>query len=175
MALKIHKFVRKPLYVDVVRINQENMEEVAEWCGGKIDTITVDGSAVKIIKLRVHRPLSARQTQGFVGDWVLKTKSSFKIYTPRAFDKQFEKVRTLSKEQADLAGIKPPHEPRTFPKADAAYAEVENGDRGQRAVKQAEVMSVTLDPNGMGEITSVMTERGFTAADIEKLAIRPKD
>lgn len=119
--MKTHKFARKPFYVDAVRISEANMKEVAEWCGGEIleEEIAIDNETrlVSYIKVEVHRPLNPRQTQGFIGDWVLDAGSrnpqpAFKVYTPKAFDKSFEKVKHLTKAQADEAGIKVPHEPR---------------------------------------------------------------
>lgn len=107
--MKTHKFARRPFYVDAVRVTQANMEEVAEWCNGKIQTQGEDEAPY--ISIKVYRPLNDRQTQAFVGDWVLLYGSTgFKVYTPKAFDKSFEKVKTLSKAQADTAGIRPPHE-----------------------------------------------------------------
>lgn len=111
--MKTHKFARKPFYVDAVRVSEANIEEVAAWCEGEIQE-TEDEQLY--ISVKVHRPLTERQTQAFVGDWVLFAGSGFKVYTPKAFDKSFEKVRTLTKAQADEAGIKVPHEPRQKPK-----------------------------------------------------------
>lgn len=110
--MKTHKFARKPFYVDAVRISEENMEEVAQWCKGEIQ---VDPQEGRHIKVRVLRPMNERQTTAFVGDWILDGGTGFKVYTAKAFDKSFEKVKTLSKAQADEAGIKVPHEPSRKP------------------------------------------------------------
>lgn len=109
--LKTHKFARKPFYVDAVRVSEDNMEAVAEWSDGKIEIASGgESDGQKFIKIKTYRPISERQTQAFVGDWVLWAGTGFKVYTPAAFDKTFEKVKTLSKAQADEAGIKVPHE-----------------------------------------------------------------
>lgn len=105
--LKTHKFARKPFYVDAVRVSETNIEEVAKWCSGKVAEHETDG---KFVSVEVYRPMNERQTQAFVGDWVLFAGSGFKVYTPKAFDKSFEKVKVLTKAQADEAGIKVPHE-----------------------------------------------------------------
>lgn len=107
--MKTHKFARKPFYVDAVRVTEANMEEVAQWCKGEILEDPTDG---KYISVKVHRPLNDKQTMAFVGFWVLFAGTGYKVYTPKAFDKSFEKVKTLTKAQADEAGIKVPHEPR---------------------------------------------------------------
>lgn len=113
--MKTHKFARKPFYVDAVRVSEANIEEVATWCGGTIKVDEEAGSPTlgqKYVHVKVHRPLTERQTQAFVGDWVLFAGTGYKVYTPKAFDKSFEKVKTLTKAQADEAGITVPHEPR---------------------------------------------------------------
>jgi hypothetical protein len=107
--LKTHKFARKPFYVDAVRVSENNIAEVAEWCKGTIKT-TEEGA--QFIEVEVYRPINDRQTQAHIGDWVLYAGNGFKVYTPKAFDKSFERVKTLTKDQADAAGIKVPHEPR---------------------------------------------------------------
>jgi hypothetical protein len=113
MSLKTHKFARKPFYVDAVRVSENNIEEVAEWCKGEVVN---NGTDPIHIRVEVNRPLNERQTQAFVGDWVLFAGTGFKVYMPKAFDRSFEKVKHLSKEQADIAGIKPPHEKSQPPK-----------------------------------------------------------
>lgn len=106
--LKTHKFARKPFYVDAVRVSETNIEEVAEWCSGKLD----EGPNGKFVQVEVYRPINDRQTQAHVGDWVLYTATGYKVYMAKAFDRSFERVKTLTKAQADEAGITVPHEPR---------------------------------------------------------------
>lgn len=109
--LKIRKFGRKTFYVDAVRVTSENIDEVAEWCRGDVRVLENSTRQVaKYVKVRVHRPLEDRQTQAFVGDWVLYAGTGFKVYTPKAFEKSFDPVTTLTKSQADEAGIKVPIE-----------------------------------------------------------------
>lgn len=115
--MKTHKFARKPFYVDAARVSEDNIEEVAAWCDGTVET---DNEGALHVKVKVHRPLTERQTRAYIGDWVLFAGIGFKVYTPKAFDKSFEKVKHLTKEQADEAGIKVPHEPRQKPKKGSA-------------------------------------------------------
>lgn len=107
--MKTHKFARKTFYVDAVRVSEANIKEVAEWCNGTIET---DETGHTFLQVEVQRPLNDRQTQAYIGDWVLMAGSGFKVYVPKAFDKAFEKAKYFTKEQADEAGIKVPHEPR---------------------------------------------------------------
>lgn len=109
--MKTHTFARKPFYVEAVRVTDKNIEEVAEWCGGELGLAEPNRRYIRVSN--VSRPLNDRQRQAFVGDWVLRAGNGFKIYTAKAFDRSFEKVRTLTKAQADQAGIRPPIEKRS--------------------------------------------------------------
>lgn len=115
MEIQPAKYARKTFYVDAVPVTEENMEDVAKWCDGTIETSSAAGGATgeRYIKVRVHRPLTERQSKAFVGDWVLYAGTGYKVYTPVAFSKSFEKVHILTKEQADEAGIRPPIEPKS--------------------------------------------------------------
>lgn len=105
--LETTKYARKPFVVEGVRVTDENMEDVAAWCNGDIRTNTEDGSNKRYIKVRVHRPLTDRQSMAFAGDWVLYAGTGYKVYTNKAFHKSFEKATVLTKEMADDAGIRP--------------------------------------------------------------------
>ena len=99
--METRKFARKPFFVDAVRVTSENMERVAEWCQGDVNTIQNGQSDERYVKVRVHRPMTDRQTQAFVGDWVLYAGTGFKVYTPKAFEKSFEEVVDEGQETAD--------------------------------------------------------------------------
>lgn len=97
------KFVRKPLYVDAVKVTAENFAEIANWCQGEIytadgnDTRLVDGAddinpAALYIRVRVHNPKSPRQTKAYTGDWILYTDRGYKVYTEKAFFASFEEI-----------------------------------------------------------------------------------
>lgn len=86
--IKPIKYVRKPLYVDVVQVTEENFEDVAKWCMGDI----VEEGATKHIRVRVHAPKSPRQTKAYVGDWILYTDRGYKIYLDKAFKDNFDAV-----------------------------------------------------------------------------------
>lgn len=93
--MKTDKFARKPFFVDAVQVTHANIDEVAKWCGGDVRSMAQDAGpdqmkAVFYIKVRVTRPLNVRQTQAFVGDWVLYAGTGYKVYTDAAFHKSFE-------------------------------------------------------------------------------------
>src|SRR3954464_2573088 len=95
MAIETQRYLRKPLYVDAVRITSANFNEVASWCQGEIlrDEVINEGfTGKKHIKVRVHNPKNPRQTKAFVGDWLLYTERGYKVYTNKAFHASFDEA-----------------------------------------------------------------------------------
>lgn len=91
------KFLRKPFYVDAVRVTEENIEEVAEWCEGEVRS----AEKGRYIKVRVRRPLNVRQTCAHIGDWVLSAGSGFKVYTPKGFKESFDPAENSAPAQTE--------------------------------------------------------------------------
>ena len=82
------KYSRKPFDVEAVKLTPENIEEVAQWCGGEVRTSDLSKSGgqegyQQYIKVPVKRPLNDRQTRAYYDDWVVAAGGSFKVYTPR--------------------------------------------------------------------------------------------
>lgn len=92
--ISTQRYIRKPLYVDAVRITAANFEEIAAWCQGEIqqDDVPGKGTSKKFIRVRVQNPKNPRQTKAFVGDWILYTETGYKVYTVKAFHAAFDKV-----------------------------------------------------------------------------------
>lgn len=90
MSITPKIFQRKPFDVEAVQITVENIVDVAYWCKGELVQAEKNNKSVTCIQVNVSRPLSDKQTRGFVGDWVLKTKSGWKVYTNKAFRACFE-------------------------------------------------------------------------------------
>lgn len=100
MTLETRNYSRVPFHVDAVQVTEENLEQIAEWAGGEVKTAnrtirdaegkpTGEKEKARYIKIETHRPLNERQTRAFIGDWVLKSDSGFKIYTAKAFSECF--------------------------------------------------------------------------------------
>jgi len=106
MAIETVRYIRKPLYVEAVRITAANFDEVAEWAQGEIlqDEIPGKGTTKKYIQVSVHNPKNIRQTKAFVGDWLLYTERGYKVYTNKAFHSAFDKVSEQT--PADLEAAK---------------------------------------------------------------------
>jgi hypothetical protein len=69
MGVSTVQYIRKPLYVDAVRVTSKNFDEIAEWCQGQVleDNEADKESAKKYIRVRVHNPINPRQTRAYVG------------------------------------------------------------------------------------------------------------
>lgn len=80
---------RNPFEVEAVQVTEENMQEVAEWCGGRLNRGQKPDVENWFIKVRVFRAMHERQTMAFVGDWVLYAGTGYKVYTDEAFHKCF--------------------------------------------------------------------------------------
>lgn len=106
------KYVRKPLYVDVVQITTENMVEIAAWCQGEIrnndGSLDLSSPTAQHIHVRVHNPKNVRQTKAFAGDYLLYTERGYKVYTEKAFRNSFELVPDEGKLVQDVEPVPPP-------------------------------------------------------------------
>ena len=87
MAIRTQRYKRKPLIVDAVRVTEDNFDELALWCQGDIQHDSTLN--MRLIRVRVHTPKIPRQTQAFVGDWILYTEKGYKVYSDRAFMQSF--------------------------------------------------------------------------------------
>jgi len=86
----VERYARKPFYVEAACAKNEAMLELlAKWCGGEL--VREEGER-PYVQVEVQRPQTPRQTQAFVGDWLLSSPTGFKVYTDKAFRKSFEKV-----------------------------------------------------------------------------------
>jgi hypothetical protein len=89
MGIDTETYIRKPLYVEAVRVTEENFDEIRAWVSGKIEK---DGPK-RFIRVFVKDPKVPRQSKAFVGDWILWTeRGGHKVYTPKAFERDFDKV-----------------------------------------------------------------------------------
>ena len=99
-------FKRKPIYVQAVRVDEDNFLEVVAWCQGSIvtpgQTFSLDklrDIKDKYISVRVVNPQRPRQTKAFVGDWVLYSEyQGYKVYTNGAFHNAFDELTGTEKD-----------------------------------------------------------------------------
>lgn len=95
--LELKEFERKPFAVDAVEVTLENIEEVATWCKG-----TLDSQETKMLGTTVRLPVIKLQGQGKdkekvftvnIGCFVVDHKGSFRMYKPAQFHQMFQEKR----------------------------------------------------------------------------------
>jgi hypothetical protein len=105
MSITPEKYARTTFYVEAIRITLENFEDVAKWCGGetKLEKRGPDRSGTRnltqFIEVPVNNPLSDKQKWAYVGNWVLKAGTGFKVYTDKAFQACFYKALPITPEE----------------------------------------------------------------------------
>jgi hypothetical protein len=106
VSIETEKYVRKAFTIEAVQVTPENFAQVAEWCDGVITTDVTTPERRQFIKVRVHHPLSERQTKAYVNDFVLFAGKGFKVYTPKAFAHTFEPVfRADTKPEQSIGSV----------------------------------------------------------------------
>lgn len=139
MGINTETYIRKPLYVDAVRVTEENFDEIRAWVSGKIEK---DG-AKKFIRVFVKDPKIPRQTKAYVGDWILWTeRGGHKVYTPKAFERDFDLV-----------------ESPTLPAADPVI------EAAPGVTIEAAATQVTTLPSGEDDPTEIQVAEGVTIED----------
>lgn len=92
--MEIREFERRPFTVSAVQVTLENVEEVANWCGGKVEM-----EKVKLVGTETELPcirLQSQNKQEFtasLGHWIVELKGSFRTYKAPAFDASFVEKR----------------------------------------------------------------------------------
>lgn len=101
--MKTSIYSRIPFDVEQVQVTAENIDEVAEWCGGKVRVAkaTDKRAEARFIHVEVTRPMNDRQRKAFPGDHVLKSGGGFKVYTPKAFEECFAPKLVYTDADAD--------------------------------------------------------------------------
>jgi hypothetical protein len=89
--MKTVKYVRRPSYVDAVRVTSDTIAEIALWCSGtvKLADIIKPNRSSNYILVDVPKATNQRQREAYVGDWVLKIGNEFRVYADHAFRKNF--------------------------------------------------------------------------------------
>jgi hypothetical protein len=90
-------YTRKPQHVEAVRVTAENMSEIAAWCKGELAKSTLTKFAMnqgeatlqECVQVPVIRPLNDRLRFAFVGDYVVKSGNSFRVYVEKVFTASF--------------------------------------------------------------------------------------
>lgn len=84
--MKTELYVSRPLEVEAVQVDEDNLYDVAKWCQGLVWT---DKEGTKFVKVRVINPGPNMLSEAEVGCWVLKSEKGFKVYNESAFETNF--------------------------------------------------------------------------------------
>lgn len=101
-GLRTTRATRKPFYVDAVRVTAGNMPAIAEWCDGVLLATTPEEGLKRYVKIKVDGAKNERQTRAYIGDWVLKANSGFKVYTHKSYLNGFNEVGDLVCEDTSM-------------------------------------------------------------------------
>lgn len=93
-------FQRKTFRVKAVQVTEENLDELAKWCGGavRLEPIGMDGFKpyVEVTTCRVPTARISRHVKdrAYVGDWItrLSDANNFRVYRNKSFKVAFEKL-----------------------------------------------------------------------------------
>lgn len=87
--MKAVRFISKPFVVGGFEVELETMETIAAWCEGHVIT----DAERPFIRVPVNRPTNRKQTEAYVGTFVLlsiyRGEKSFKVYTMEWLEKNF--------------------------------------------------------------------------------------
>jgi len=92
--MKATRFIRKPFVVSGYQVTNENMDVIATWCRGHVIPADDARKEQAFVRVPVDRPTSQKQTQAFVGTWVIlafnqRGEESFKVYPQEWLNKNF--------------------------------------------------------------------------------------
>lgn len=87
--VKATRFMRQPFFVSGFKVTAENMHAIAKWCEGHV----IPDAEKPFIRVPVDRPTNKKQTEAYIGTWVLLSRQrgekSFKVYTEEWLLKNF--------------------------------------------------------------------------------------
>lgn len=90
--LEVREFTRRSFPVQAVEVTEENLKEVAQWCGGKVKTFHGETYIHVPVKMPNNPYKSPNPFKAFIGYRVLKSETGFRVYRPDAFEAAFEPV-----------------------------------------------------------------------------------
>lgn len=105
-------FQRKTFRVHAIRITEENMQELSEWCGG---TIYKEGDTRGGFKVYIHVPVGTihntktvvKKIRAYLGDWIttISDNNNFMVYSNKTFMQAFEEIRSTVEKREVVSSI----------------------------------------------------------------------
>lgn len=148
MGIETQRYVKKPLYVEAVRVTEQNFDELVDWAKTTTQAEVIHDGPKRHIKIFVHSPKNAKQTKAFIGDWLLKTDLGIKIYTNRAFRSSFDQVAEVVEDEPQPPGeiVK---EEVTRPEVEPGEQTIERQDEIDRETERVEDTQVVVPPSAL--------------------------
>lgn len=98
--MELTEYARKTFTVKAVKVNFENIKEVAEWCGGTLDTQTTKMLGTKtelpVIKVKGVGENRDKEFVATLGCYVVELNGSYRVYKEQRFFEFFEKFNKVS-------------------------------------------------------------------------------
>lgn len=77
-------FVTRPTYVQAIQVTEENIYQVATWCGGHVHT---EGTKYIDVPMNSKKP---EERNAYVGRWITRRKDGvWRVYTNKSFIRNF--------------------------------------------------------------------------------------
>lgn len=108
MSLNVEKFIRKVRPVEAVQVTMDNLQEVADWCGGLVvppGSIVGQNNTEPYVFVNVRNPRNDADKQAFPTMWVIREDfRNNRIVTNKQFKNSYGPVE---KRQPATTGVPP--------------------------------------------------------------------
>lgn len=114
--MDIKQFTRKPFPVNAVQVTLQNVDEVAQWCGGDValrpTKMMGTYTDLPVILLKGQGENRGKDFEAALGCWIVELKGSFRSYKPQQFESSFDEYVDQETQQDEP-------EPYVVPNAEA--------------------------------------------------------
>lgn len=105
--MQTETFTRRPFDVEVKQVTPQNAEEIAQWCGGRVEETDykLAGHKVKlnIVMVPGNGPNEGKAIAARIGWWVVELNGKFRVYRNREFQQDFvKKEPTVAFKEGEL-------------------------------------------------------------------------
>lgn len=112
MEFEPTEFVRKSFTVKAVEVTFKNVEQIAEWCKGRVDAETTrilgNETELPVVKFPGQGEDKGKELIARLGYFVVESKGRFRVYKAPQFWASFEQKVVLEEdEQADVVAGEP--------------------------------------------------------------------
>lgn len=180
--MQTEKFIRKVRPVEAVQVTDDNMAEVAQWCGGLVVPINGlnGGNTAPYIHVAVQSPRRDSDSQAFVGSWIVREDyRNLRVITNKQFKNSYDR---LDKARSTAA----PVSPKSMPARKTTPVEDPSG-LTQATPEPTQVGAVEVVPGTPAEAGSNLTtgkasekivdlvEAGASAEELEQAIVESKE